>query len=209
MTRGFSIFLLLVATSTPGVYARSRASFDFGWKYILGDQGFLPPPPSASAISAHGDSSSFCNFGTNISGTQCYGLNAAPAASADECAASCCLDPSCSIWQYDLTDPNSQGCWQGNSCTQNSSNSAWVSFVRDPAPPGPPSPVGPPCVNASLPCAPKFDDGSWRDVNTPHDFIVEGVPNANCDRGHGYLCFNKVRAWDSAGGYSYSVCWIT
>lgn len=198
--RVFSLLLLLVRTSSS-----SSSSFDFGWRFALGDQGFLPPPParspsaaahgeSSAAAAAHGDSSSFCNFGTNITGTQCYGLNAAPAASADECAASCCLDPSCAIWQFDASDPLSQGCWQGSSCAQNVSAPAWVSFVRDAAPPGPPSPVGPPCVQASLPCAPAFDDSAWRNVSTPHDFIVEGAPNEYCDRGHGYLCFNKVSA---------------
>ena len=27
------------------VAARVRASFDFDWRYILGDQGFIPPAP--------------------------------------------------------------------------------------------------------------------------------------------------------------------
>ena len=188
MARFFTLMICL-STAVPVVHAGSKLNFDHGFKFILGDQGFTPAPPIPAALSSAGDDgSSFCNFGTNISGTQCYGFTAAPAPSADECAASCCLDPSCTIWQFDTSDPLSQGCWQGNTCAQNTSNKDWVSFVRDPAPPGPPSPLGPPCINASLPCAPAFDDSTWRDVSAPHDFIVEGAPSPNCDRGHGYLC---------------------
>ena len=37
-----------------------------------------------------------------------------------------------------------------------------------------------------------FDDSAWRNVNTPHDFVDEGVPNENADRNHGYLPFNSA-----------------
>jgi beta-galactosidase len=38
-----------------------------------------------------------------------------------------------------------------------------------------------------------FQDSAWRTVSTPHDFIVEGSPTPDADRGHGYLPFN--RSW--------------
>ena len=94
------------------------------------------------------------------------------------------------LWQWDTTDPLSQGCWTGNDCSDNSTNKDWTSYMRT-VPPGPPAPSKTPCTDVSKPCAQGFNDSSWRSVNTPHDFIVEGVVNPSCDRGHGYLCFNK------------------
>ena len=182
---------VLLASSLLGLAeARSRASFDFGWRYILGDQGFVP----SAAVAAARDTdpgAGFCGFAENITGTQCYGLTSYSATTIDECAATCCLDYSCNIWQWQ--EGNSGGpCWGGSDCSQNTS-SAWVSFRRAGPPPGPPGPgpVLPPCTDASKPCAPGFSDDSWRTVNTPHDFIVEGVADQNADRGHGYLPFNK------------------
>jgi beta-galactosidase len=113
----------------------------------------------------------------------------------DECAASCCLDYSCGLWQWQdpATNPTGGGgCWVGpGDCAQNVSNPLWTSFVRTGPPPGPPPPSAAPCTDASQPCAKDFDDSAWRALNVPHDFIVEGVANPACDRGHGYLCFNK------------------
>jgi len=129
----------------------------------------------------------FCNFDKNLSGTQCFGLSQASADTQDECAAVCCLDPSCSVWQWDPTDK----CWTGNDCSNNASNPEWASAGRTPIPPGPVGPAGPPCTDASKPCSIKYDDSAWRTVHTPHDFVVEGAPHPDCDRGHGYLCFNK------------------
>jgi hypothetical protein len=182
------VFALLIASA----FARTRESFDFNWRFVLGDQGFKPSPtPGPSPLS---ESEGFCSFDKNISGTQCYGLSAVAAASMDECAASCCLDYSCGLWQYQdpATNPSGGGgCWVGSDCTQNVSNPLWTSFVRTAPPPGPPPPSGAPCTDTSNPCAKNFDDSRWRVVNTPHDFIVEGRADPSCDRGHGYLCFNK------------------
>ena len=176
--------------------ARTRQTFDFGWQYILGDLGYTPSVSSSDVavpVTAVTDpGSGFCAFSENITGTQCYGLNAiGDALTIDECAAACCLDYSCYLWQWDSS--NNQGsCWTGSTCTQNVSNPDWISFRRSspPTPPGPPV-TQPPCTDSSKPCAPGYDDSTWRTVNTPHDFIVEGAPNPDCDRGHGYLCFNK------------------
>jgi hypothetical protein len=191
--------LLSLLLAPGGALARSRTSFDIGWRYVLGDQGWKPPPAtstvsagsSAGASLGVGGGSSFCNFGINITGTQCMGLSPQSASSADECAAACCLDYNCNLWQYDDSDPNSAFCWTGSDCSANVTGTQWVSFARSTPAPGPPAPGKEPCLDPSQPCAPGFNDQSWRVVNTPHDFIVEGIPNESCDRGHGYLCFNK------------------
>lgn len=57
------------------------------------------------------------------------------------------------------------------------------------APPGPP----PPCTDPSQPCNPAYPDNDptqWRNLNVPHDFVVESPSDPSCDRGHGYKCYN-------------------
>jgi hypothetical protein len=88
--------LYLVVALFTGVSARKRETFDFGWRYILGDQGYKPAPVPVSPPAP--DGSGFCSFNRNISGTQCYGLSNSDAASMDECAAACCLDYGCGLY---------------------------------------------------------------------------------------------------------------
>lgn len=195
-----SLALAAAALAPAASAARQRASFDFGWRYILGDQGYVPGVEASRALAAAAATTppapvasadaGFCGFNVSLSGTQCYGLNSYPAQSQDECEATCCLDPGCLLWQWSSA-ASGGGCWGGADCSQNTSNGEWTSFLRTsaPAPPGPQP--QPPCTDASKPCAQAFDDSAWRTVDTPHDFIVEGVASPNCDRGHGYLCFNK------------------
>ena len=74
--RGFT--MLLAAAAAPAcALARSRASFDLGWRFVLGDLGFTPAGVSSLSVNAAGaapsssfPSSSFCDFGTNLTGTQ-------------------------------------------------------------------------------------------------------------------------------------------
>ena len=174
--------------------ARSRTSFDFGWKFIKGDQGFKPDEVSvalATSPSSHADAPQFCAFDKNISHVQCMNLNQIGGVNTiDECQAACCMDYSCLLWQWNA-DNGDTPCWGGADCSQNNSNTAWTSFQR--TPPQPPNPPVPntPCTDVSKPCAQGFNDASWRNVNTPHDFVVEGVATQSADRGHGYLPFNK------------------
>ena len=226
-----SVVVTLLAAVPTTSAARSRSSFDFGWRYILGDQGFKPAPEPAipSSIAVDGSLNAFCEFNKNLTGTQvskrlfrswhasilyvrapiasghlsrpiptytdsqCYGLTSfANANTADECQAACCTDYSCLVWQWEQGSSSSgAGCWLGNDCSQNTTNSAWLSGMRSaPQPPNPPMP-NTPCTNASQPCSQSYNDSAWRVVNTPHDFVVEGNFSESADRGHGYLPFNK------------------
>jgi hypothetical protein len=175
MLKSFSIVVaaLLASASSSAAY-RTRESFDFGWNYLLGDAGYSPTCDAS-------------DFTQNISGVQCYGLNQGQGLTPEECACSCEADQTCTIWQFDSS--NNQGpCWTGSDCSDNVTNAAWISFERAAPQPQPPQP--PVCSNSSLACSVGYNDASWRIVNTPHDFVVEGVATPTADRGHGYLPFN-------------------
>jgi hypothetical protein len=155
-------------------HALETINFDVGWRFILGDSTYNNPTCDESG------------FTRNISGTQCYGLSPSYARTPEKCQQACCQDGTCLLWQFDQSEVDAQ-CWIGAHCHSNVSNPAWISMGR--AAPGPTPPL-PACTDASLPCAPDFDDTRWRSVNTPHDFVVEGAPDPNADRGHGYLPYN-------------------
>eukprot|EP00040_Diaphanoeca_grandis_P012478 m.63229 g.63229 ORF g.63229 m.63229 type:complete len:1108 (-) comp23257_c0_seq2:128-3451(-) len=175
------LVLVLVHFATA---ERVTTSFDMGWKFYLGDHpGYTPPTSSCNSS----------DFPVPLNGIRCNGLHTSPATSAAACENSCCEDVSCEVWQW----CNSSGecaqttpCWIGsmNDCSTN--DSAWISRGRklvpggfQPVIPGPQKcPQSPTCSN--------FDDMSWRDLNVPHDFVVEGTFSPNADRGHGYLPFN-------------------
>lgn len=81
------------------------------------------------------------------------------------------------------------GCRNGyDSCPGKKAATNWTSMARA----APPAPARPPahCTGGSLPCAAAFADDSWRSVDTPHDFVVEGAYSPNNDMEHGFLPFN-------------------
>lgn len=49
-------------------------------------------------------------------------------------------------------------------------------------PPPQPCPQSPVCT--------AYQDEGWRQLNVPHDFVVEGTFSPNADRNHGFLPFN-------------------
>eukprot|EP01043_Picozoa_sp_COSAG02_P080820 COSAG02_NODE_19409_length_883_cov_1.146684_1_plen_193_part_10 len=136
-----------------------------------------------------------------------------PAACAEKCCglADCrvwnwCSKPGCTFGK-----PGA--CWVGGtapgfdpakSC-HDSQATGWVARARDtqpsppPGPPGPhppphpPSPHPPPPLPRPPPngpcgvpqCQPTTDDSSWRSVNVPHDFMVEGNFSASNDISQG------------------------
>ena len=67
---------------------------------------------------------------------ECLGLSkagsAAASASADACAAFCCADAGCSVWQWEPGAGSADGCWVGASskCSAPGSRPAWVGGRR-------------------------------------------------------------------------------
>ena len=174
------VALLALATAAASAFSRTREPFDSAWQFHLGDLGF-GPSCNASA------------FTINYTNIQCMQQNPNPAQTQAACENACACDPTCNVWQWCPTGNcglGGHGCWLGSNvsaCT--GKGDGWVSFARVPPTPGPPAPV-PPCLDPAAPCAPSFPDSSWRTVDTPHDFVVEGAPVPTADRGHGYLPFN-------------------
>ena len=166
-------FAVLFTTTNA---ARSRMSFDKGFKFIRSEQpGYVQPTCNAS-------------FPLNFTNIQCQGLTQATnAKSPTECEAACCAGFGCEVWQWATTASPPNSCWIGgtNDCTN---SSGWISFARESAPLTPPPPPPQPCP-ASPVCA-NYDDAAWRGLNVPHDFILEGNFSASADRNHGYLPFD-------------------
>jgi beta-galactosidase/beta-glucuronidase len=164
--------------------ARVRLQTDFDWKFYRGDTpGYNPPECPASG------------FPINMTNMQCFGLQNVPATDAASCEFQCCLDWSCQVWQWcpegqTCGGTNSAQCWIGavNQCNP---VDGWVSMARNDTSPGPPIPGPQQCPQS--PACVDYDDSSWRVLNVPHDYVVEGTFNASADRGHGYLPFSN--AW--------------
>ena len=162
------------------------------------------------------------NFG-KCSGLHGGEIVASPAACAEKCCglAGCRAWNWCSEAGCTFGKPGA--CWVGGtapgfnpakSC-HDPQATGWVARARGPQPPGPPQPhppphpppphpppaPAPPPLPPSPPngpcgvpqCQPAMDDSSWRSVNVPHDFMVEGNFSASNDISQGFLPFGS--AW--------------
>ena len=122
-------------------------------------------------------------FPIEMNNKQCLGLSQVSSVSnVTQCEDACCASDSCEVYQW-CSDPscNNAGCWIGSmsNCIE---MAGWISKGRKAAPP--PSP-GTLCNDPR--CDPKTDDSTWRGLNLPHDFVVEGTFNITADKSHGYL----------------------
>eukprot|EP00039_Didymoeca_costata_P007251 m.97736 g.97736 ORF g.97736 m.97736 type:complete len:1006 (+) comp13611_c0_seq2:54-3071(+) len=160
---------------------REELTFNFGWKFHLGDpagsQGLCPSNA----------------FDTSIS-TDCTNTIYSPVHSAEDCRKACCpgsgYHPNCSIWTWcSSNDPAHYkenvtcGCYLGDhtsECPGKPSKIKWSGGKRT----SPwPKYSGAPFSDA------EFDDSTWATIDVPHDFVIEGDFNENAtDYGkHGYL----------------------
>ena len=173
--------LVLPAAAAAAAPPRETVSFNFGWKFSLGD------PPSAPPVCGEADFESLT--------TDCTGVYYAPLHSADDCMKACCpgsgYHPNCTVWSWcAANDPAhwkenvTTGCYLGGAdarCPGKPSQIKWSGGRRT-------SPRPERAVPAYA--APSFDDTSWSLVDAPHDFVIDGdFSNATAtDNGqHGYL----------------------
>ena len=171
---------LVTAAANPRIVFNLDHSW--GFQLIQGDTGF-----NCSADS----------FDSALDDVQCLGLVNLPYVdSPDGCRNECCGDDSCKMWQWCSGSPGDDcgqaSCWTGNSDDCSRPEGGWQGEGREVLPPAPaPTSV---CNETSTPqCGVSFDDSSWRVVDVPHDFVVEGAFSESADMSHGYLPYGK--AW--------------
>lgn len=192
--------LLLAAVASPALALRQRFLLDEGWRFEL-DENPSPPPCKDPAGT----------FPIDLTDKQCLGLAQVSAHNASECVDLCCADAACQVYQYCQGGSCSpQGsCWIGQKNDCDHSASGWISRARNTPPPPPPGPPG----DCSQPqCSPSTDDSTWRLLDLPHDFVVEGTFTPSADMAHGYLPFGigwyrkhfSTAAFDPAN----SVMWL-
>jgi beta-galactosidase len=139
------------------------------------------------------DSCTDADFPTDRKDQQCVGLaSQAQVFDEDGCQATCCGDAQCEVYQWcpaGATDCSpAQSCWTGKADHCNAGK-GWISRSRTVAPTPPPAP-GQDCTEAE--CRPSFDDSHWRELDLPHDFVVENNNfTSSGDKSHGYLPYGK------------------
>ena len=106
-----------------------------------------PPPPGGTN----------CSFPVPLDDLQCSGLRGAAATTAAECAAACCGDPACSVWQWcgDSGACAAQGrnaCWVGSLAGGCSAVQGWRSSARNVT-------LGPACQTGLLA---DYGPGNWQ-----------------------------------------------
>ena len=194
----FQLFALLPLC----ISVRVKTPFDTNWRFKLGNSGYDPGGCKPSA------------FSTNLSGVFCKGATMIFVSSRELCESACCGNPACTFWQWCeqpcLPASPGWGCFNGyDTCTSKESATNYTTMARATLP----TPIPPPtlCTNASQPCAPTFVDTSWRSVDTPHDFVVEGAYSPTNDMEHGFLPFNVSwyrRHFTIDASHAGSVVWI-
>ena len=183
---------LLCTTASLGTAGREELSFNFGWRFHLGDAASATP----RCVSTPAE------FDTPVF-PPCTNMLSAPLESASDCRKACCpgsaYHPGCTVWSFfDKRDPgkwttnysSGGGCYLGGSVDEksavchakpNETNiKSWVGGRRTTPWPTPPTPAF---------AAAEFDDSAWRTLNVPHDFVIEGDFSSNVTDGgkHGYL----------------------
>ena len=160
---------------------RETVSFNFGWRFHLGDP---PTAPPACAIT------DFENITTDCSGTF-Y----APLHSQIDCMKACCpgsgYHPNCSVWSWcDSDDPAhwkenvTCGCYLGDAttakCPGRQSQIKWSGGRRT---------VPWPDHSVSPYASPDLSDSDWEPIDAPHDFVIANnfSPAATDGGQHGYL----------------------
>ena len=162
-------------------------ALDRGWKFML--EGHSPAPSKPCYPS---------DFPEDLTNQKTDGLVERQAITEQDCATACCncgadCDDSCETYQWcnssacGYAPPSQGGCWVGAfQGAKTQKGEGWFSRARAAQPTPPPTPVPAGGCSADW-CREGTDDGAWRVVSVPHDFVLEGNFSADADMSHGYL----------------------
>lgn len=176
LTRPLLALTIIAPLAAP---QRERLPLDADWRFLLGD------PPGYAACVAN------ASFPLPLDGVEGDGLQPmGVVADEDACMGLCCASSACQLYNF-CPPSNAAGCsgsppsscWTGSLSGALRNGTLWVGRGRTAPLPPPPSATGPETR--------AFDDGAWRQLRVPHDFVVEGAyVNDSALEGHGYLAAN-------------------
>ena len=172
---------------------RTTVTFDYDWKFQLGDPATAQPPLEVASLD-----SSFTPNSTN--GQHCHGLawSQLGRMGRKDCRGACSgPTPGCLMWQY--FDAPKKSCYihdgtQGPPSCDGHGTGVNESFGESRA-------TVPPAIGDRTGVTWKettFDDSKWDSVNLPHDFVKLSTYSEDADGHHGYL------SRDTAGWYRKS-----
>jgi hypothetical protein len=121
------------------------------------------PPPPQQQQQQQPAAGANCTFPTPLNDLQCEGLRAAPAASEAQCAAACCSDATCSVYQWcgasgECAAQGHNACWIGSLAGGCSAVQGWRSGARNVT-------LGPACQTGLLA---DYGPGNWQTSGAEH-----------------------------------------
>jgi hypothetical protein len=163
------LLLLLHGGSAAATSGRTELSFDYNWRYALGDPPAAQPPLTVAALDESFTAIANGSACTQLSWSQ-LGRMGAP-----DCRGACSATPGCLAWQF----RSNYGCYIHDGLLGAQPR---CRPPDDPeAPPtgivgGMRSVVPPPLQNRTGVSfkEPGFNDSGWQAVDAPHDFILGG-----------------------------------
>jgi hypothetical protein len=169
--------VLLLAAAVPSATAvRQSLTFDYGWKYKLGDPESAHPPLQTASMDP-----TFTNISSGYACTQLAWSQLGRMGPSD-CTGACSATPGCKAWMWAQEWPrdqaNTRGCFihDGTLGDEPVCTKITVDPEMGPASGGMRATLPPPIQEREGVTwkEPAFDDSAWRSVDVPHDFIIAG-----------------------------------
>jgi hypothetical protein len=162
--------LLLLAAAHPAAAVRQSLTFDYGWKFKLGDPETASPPLQAASMDP-----TFTNISSGYSCTQLAWSQLGRMAPRD-CTGACSATPGCKAWMWAQKWPsnlaNTRGCFihDGTLGDDPVCTPTTVDPEVGPASGGMRKTVPPPIQERKGVSWKEagFDDSQWRSVDVPH-----------------------------------------
>lgn len=171
-----TILLLAGCSLHSATAARQSLTFDYGWKFKLGDPEDAQPPLQTASMDP-----TFTNISSGYSCTQLAWSQLGRMGPGD-CTGACSATPGCKAWmwaqQWPSDQANTRGCFihDGTLGDEPVCTKTTVDPEVGPRSGGMRKVVPPPIQERTGVTwkESEFDDSGWRSVDVPHDFILAG-----------------------------------